>query len=180
MDNFGQSVTQKITKRGFGARLILEAQILAAQSKARSAAEAARILGVSYNTYKKWAKIYGIFENLKNQAGSGIVRKRHIKNRSYKIEDLINGKHPKYPLARFKNKMFLSGYLPTVCSSCGHSEARITDGKYPLLIDFLDGDLNNRTLENMRPLCYNCFFLLVGDRNLKHYEAKNDSENQNL
>ena len=72
--------------------------------------------------------------------------------------------------------MFDSGYIPRVCSCCGFSEARITDGKYPLLLDFLDGDLNNRILDNIRPLCFNCFFLLVGNRNEKHYEPKSNEE----
>lgn len=164
----------KITRRGLGSRPILESQILAAQDKSQSAAEAARTLGIAYNTYKKYAKLYGILDRLKNQSNIGITKRRTIRNRSYHIEDLIKGLHPKYPLVRFKNKLFDSGYVPRVCSSCGFSEARISDGKYPLLIDFLDGDLNNRVLENIRPLCYNCFFLLVGDRNTKHYEAKSN------
>jgi hypothetical protein len=174
--NQDKPVITRITKPGLGARPILESQILAAQEKSKSAAEAARTLGISYNTYKKYAKMYGIMERLKNPAGIGIDRKKHIRNRSYHIEDLINGKHPKYPLHRFKNKMFDSGYIPRVCSCCGFSEARITDGKYPLLLDFLDGDLNNRILDNIRPLCFNCFFLLVGNRNEKHYEPKSNEE----
>jgi hypothetical protein len=50
----------------------------------------------------------------------------------------------------------------------------------PLLIDFLDGNLNNRVLDNIRPLCYNCFFLLIGERNVKNWYAENgmpDEEN---
>ncbi len=54
------------TKRGLGARPLLESEIKDVQQKARSAAEAARMLGVSYNTYKKYAKEYGVFEDLKN------------------------------------------------------------------------------------------------------------------
>ena len=53
-------------KRGIGARPLLESEIKSAQEKSRSAFEAARTLGVSYNTYKKYAQLYGIFENLKN------------------------------------------------------------------------------------------------------------------
>jgi hypothetical protein len=159
-------------------RPILESQILAAQEKSKSAKEAARMIGVSYNTYKKYAKLYGIFEKLKNPYGIGIKRKRHIKNRTVHIDDLIAGKHPKYPLGRYKEKLFNSGYVPRVCSACGWvGEARLSDGKYPLLLDFLDGNINNRILENVRPLCYNCFFLLVGDRNKKHFESKTDEEN---
>ena len=99
-----------------------------------------------------------------------------IKNKKYHIEELIDGKHLHYPLHKFKNKLFDSGYVPKVCGSCGFSEARITDGKMPLLIDFLDGNLNNRKLDNIRPLCYNCFFLLVGDRNVKNWYAENGGQ----
>ena len=168
--------SEKITKRGLGARPILESQIKAAQEKSRSAFEAARTLGISYNTYKKYAKLYGIFEDLKNPFGVGIERKVGIRNIKYNIEDLINGKHVHYPLHKFKNKLFDSGYLPKVCGSCGFSEERITDGKMPLLIDFLDGNLNNRKLDNIRPLCYNCFFLLVGERNVKHWYEENGGQ----
>ena len=74
---------------------------------------------------------------------------------------------------KFKNKLFDSGYVPKVCGSCGFSEERVTDGKMPLLIDFVDGNLNNRKLDNIRPLCYNCFFLIVGDRNSKNWYEEN-------
>jgi hypothetical protein len=163
----------RIVKRGLGAQPILESQIRAAQLKSASAFEAARTLGVSYNTYKKYAKLYGIFDDLKNPYGIGIHKAKAIKNKKYHIDDLIAGKHIKYPLHKFKNKLFDSGYVPKVCGSCGFSEERITDGRMPLLIDFLDGNLNNRVLDNIRPLCYNCFFLLVGDRNVKTWYEEN-------
>ena len=166
----------RITKRGLGAKPLLESQIRAAQEKSQSAFEAARTLGVSYNTYKKYAKMYGVFDDLKNPYGIGIQKAKGIKNKKYHIEDLIDGKHVHYPLHKFKNKLFDSGYVPKICGSCGFGETRITDGKMPLLIDFLDGNLNNRKLDNIRPLCYNCFFLLVGDRNVKNWYAENGGQ----
>jgi hypothetical protein len=175
-EGFFPNLQEKITKRGLGARPILESQIKAAQAKSLSARQAAKTLGISYNTYKKYAKLYGIFEDLKNPYGVGIQRDVKIRNIKYNIEDLINGKHVHYPIHKFKNKLFDSGYLPKVCGSCGFSEERITDGKMPLLIDFLDGNLNNRKLDNIRPLCYNCFFLLVGDRNVKHWYAEHGGQ----
>ena len=172
-EGFFPNMENRLTKRGLGARPILMEQIKAAQEKSRSALEAARTLGISYNTYKKYARLYGIFEDLKNQSGVGIERKVGIRNTKYHIEDLIDGKHLRYPLHKFKNKLFDSGYVPKVCGSCGFSEERVTDGKMPLLIDFIDGNLNNRKLDNIRPLCYNCFFLIVGDRNVKHWYEEN-------
>lgn len=166
----------RTTKRGLGARPLMESQIKAAQETSRSAFEAARTLGVSYNTYKKYAKMYGIFEDLKNPYGIGIEKAKTIKNKKYHIDDIIDGKHLHYPLHKFKNKLFNSGYIPKICSSCGFSEERITDNKMPLLIDFLDGNLNNRKLDNIRALCYNCFFLLVGERNVKNWYAENGGQ----
>lgn len=168
------------TKRGLGARPIMESQIRAAQAASRSAFEAARTLKISYNTYKKYAKMYGIFDNLKNPSGIGIDKAKAIKNNKYHIDDLIAGKHLRYPLHKFKNKLFDSGYLPKICGSCGFSEARITDGRMPMLIDFLDGNLNNRKLENIRALCYNCFFLLVGERNAKNWYAENGIPDEDI
>jgi hypothetical protein len=171
----------RTTKRGLGAKPILESQIKAAQENAKSALEASRVLGVSYNTYKKYAKMYGIFEDLKNPYGFGIARAREsIRNRKYNIEDIIAGKYKKYPIHKYKNKLFDSGYVPKVCGSCGFSEERLVDGKMPLLIDFIDGNLNNRKLENIRPLCYNCFFLLVGDRNAKKWYAEHGQEEDDI
>jgi len=175
-EGFFPNLQEKITKRGLGARPIFLSQIKAAQAKSLSARQAAKTLGISYNTYKKYAKLYGIFDDLKNPYGVGIEKNVGIRNIKYNIEDLIDGRHLHYPLHKFKNKLFDSGYLPKVCGSCGFSEERITDGKMPLLIDFLDGNLNNRKLDNIRPLCYNCFFLLVGDRNVKHWYAENGGQ----
>ena len=62
------------TKRGLGARPLMESEIKEAQQKSRSAMEAARVLGVSYNTYKKYSRKYGIFEDLKNPDGNGIKK----------------------------------------------------------------------------------------------------------
>jgi hypothetical protein len=73
-------------KRGIGARPLLESEIKDAQSKSRSAFEAARSLGVSYNTYKKYAQLYGIFENLKNPYGICIEKAKAIKNKKYNIK----------------------------------------------------------------------------------------------
>ena len=71
-NDLSQAGKQRRMKRGLGAQPLLESEIKDAQNKARSAMEAARILGVSYNTYKKYARKYGIFEDLKNPDGIGI------------------------------------------------------------------------------------------------------------
>jgi hypothetical protein len=62
------------TKRGIGFRPLTVAEIKDAQTKSRSAAEAAKLLGVSYNTYKKYAREHNVFEDLKNPYGYGIKK----------------------------------------------------------------------------------------------------------
>mgnify|MGYP000607045729 CR=1 FL=1 len=49
-------------------------QIVAAQAKTLSNMAAARYLHVSYQHYKKWAKLYKLFESHKNQAGVGVPK----------------------------------------------------------------------------------------------------------
>jgi hypothetical protein len=61
-------------KRGLGSKPLTEIEIKEAQSKSLSAFEASRTLGVSYNTYKKYARQYGIMEDLKNPSGVGLKR----------------------------------------------------------------------------------------------------------
>ena len=69
----GHSKVRPIKIRG--RRLVLtEKIILDAQEYTKSNMEAARWIGVSYNTYKKWAKYYNLFEKHLNQEGVGIKK----------------------------------------------------------------------------------------------------------
>ena len=43
-----------------------------AVEQARSAAEAARLLNVDKNTFKKYAVMYDLYEGVKNKSGKGI------------------------------------------------------------------------------------------------------------
>ena len=147
--DLSQAGKQRRMKRGLGAKPLLESEIKDAQKKSRSAMEAARVLGVSYNTYKKYARKYGIFEDLKNPDGTGIRKGYNIKRGKYSLDDLIAGKYPEYMLEK--------------CNCCGFEEKRVTDGKVPLVLDFIDGDRKNHKYENLRMLCFNCSFLLNGN-----------------
>jgi len=48
--------------------------ILESQKHTKSGAAAARWLGVTFNTYKKWAKRFGVYEQHLNQEGKGIQK----------------------------------------------------------------------------------------------------------
>ena len=60
-----------------GKRFVITKKIIEdAISNTNSNSAAARWIGVTYNTYKKWSKYYGLFERNLNQSGVGINRKR--------------------------------------------------------------------------------------------------------
>ena len=58
-----------------GRRLVVTKNMVeTAIANTRSNAEAARWLGITPVTYKKWAGYYGLYEQHKNQAGKGIKK----------------------------------------------------------------------------------------------------------
>ena len=164
--NTGKKWSTGTTKRGLGARQLLETEIREAQEKSHSAFETARTLGVSYNTYKKYAKLYGIFDVTYNPKGTGVKKPYNLHKGKYALDDILNGKYPNYSVGKLKRRLINSGYLEEECTCCGFNEKRVTDGKSPLLLDFIDNNWTNHSLDNLRLLCYNCFFLLVGKRKI--------------
>lgn len=149
--------------RGKYSRPPLESEILAAQSISKTAMEAAHNLGVSYNTYKKWAKRYGVHETFKNVPGKGIQKVHRDPTRGkYPLDDVLRGMYPNYPTYRLKDRLFKCGYKEEKCENCGWTEKRVTDGKGPFLVDYLDGDCYNKKYENIRILCLNCTHNLRG------------------
>jgi hypothetical protein len=145
-------------KRGRGSRPPLESDILAAQDKSRSASETARTLNICYTTYKKYAKLYGVFEKKINKTAKGIPKTPNPNKGKYPLNDILAGKYPDYPIFRLKDKLIRAKTKPMACEQCGFCERRITDGKIPLLLVFEDGNSKNHKLENMKLFCYNCSF----------------------
>ena len=139
------------------ARPLMESEIKAAQDESVSAADAARKLSVSYNTYKKYAKLYGIMERCKCIDSSGLPKVHNPYKGKYPLEEILMGMHPSYSPSRLKKKILKGKLKQEMCEICGFSEARITDGKIPLVLAFKDGDRSNHLLENLEIVCYNCY-----------------------
>ena len=148
-----------------GRRLVLtKNMIIRAQENTKSASEAARWLDISYNTYKKWAKYYNIFEQHLNQSGIGI--KKGWGSYKVSLDDILNGKkkmHSNYSFSKLKRRLIDEGYMVEECYNCSWNEERITDNKIPLHIDYDDGDRNNKSFDNLRLLCPNHYFLFNGN-----------------
>ena len=146
---------------------LLQSQIEAAMHNTNSNAEASRYLRVSYDTYKKYAKLYKnadgitLFDKHKNQQGKGISKLNKGERAKYPLDEILEGKHPKYPASRLKQRILRECIFEEKCSNCGFDERRITDLTVPLLLDHIDGDTTNHKKDNLRLLCYNCYYLMV-------------------
>ena len=119
-------------------------------------------MNVSYKRYRKYAMLYGIFDQHLNQEGVGVDKGLSKRPTSIPLRDILAGKHPKYSLAKLKNRLIARKKLAEKCGLCGFNERRLTDKKVPLMLTFKDGNHTNFDLANLDLLCYNCMFLTTG------------------
>tara|TARA_R110001592_G_scaffold128816_1_gene341032 strand:+ start:2090 stop:2716 length:627 start_codon:yes stop_codon:yes gene_type:complete len=145
--------------------------IVAAMNKTLSNRAAARYLNVSYVHYKRWAKLYesdthdNLFEQHKNQSGKGIPKFLRSTGKEPALIDIIEGRvdASSFSPDKLKYRLITEGYLLEECAMCGFHERRVLDYKMPLLLHFKDGNKKNWRKKNTELLCYNHFFLTVGD-----------------
>ena len=139
--------------------------IVAAQANTKSNMAAARYLHVSYQHYKRYAKMYKLFENHKNQSGKGIPKFLKGQGKEPALLDIIEGRvsAAHFSPAKIKYRLIEEGYLSEQCSMCGFQERRVLDYKMPLLLHFKDNNKSNYSKDNIELLCYNHYFLTVGD-----------------
>jgi hypothetical protein len=150
------------TRRGGGYRPLLAYEIIDAKETLKkrrpevNEAMVARFLGVNYFTYKKYAKIYGLWDPKPNVKGkSGICDPERGK---HPLSEILEGKYPDYPVFRIKDKLIRGGIKEAKCENCGFKEKRVIDGKVPLILNFMDENPKNHRLENIKLYCYNCTF----------------------
>jgi hypothetical protein len=143
-------------------KIILRSEIEEAQRHTSSNMAAARWLRVSYETYRKYAKLYGLFDRHLNPTGVGVEKGFAKRPTSIPLREILAGKHPKYSLAKLKNRLIARNKIEEKCNLCGFDEHRITDNRVPLMLTFIDGDHTNFTLTNLELRCYNCMFLTTG------------------
>lgn len=157
---FSEQLYPKRPHKKSKAKPLLQSEVQEALDRTTSAGKAAKILGVSYPTLKKYARQYGIHHTKGWPLKKGICTRGPTDPHKGKfpIQDILDGKHPNFPIHRLKDKLIRSGMKKAECEQCGYKERRITDGKVPLLINFEDGNNKNHSLENMILLCYNCTF----------------------
>jgi hypothetical protein len=166
---------------------LLKSDIERAMAMTKSNRSAARYLHVSYIHYKKYAKNFTddsgvtLFDKHKNQSGKGISKFLSNKGKEPALMDIIEGRVPidSYTPEKLKNRLIQESYLQECCSKCQFNERRVLDYKVPLILNFKDGNKKNWTLENLELLCYNHYFLYVGNifttKQIQHLEDYNPS-----
>ena len=139
--------------------------IVAAQANTKSNMAAARYLHVSYQHYKRYAKMYNLFESHKNQSGKGIPKFLKGSGKEPALLDIIEGRvsASHFSPAKIKYRLIEEGYLSEECAMCGFKERRVLDYKMPLLLHFKDNNKSNYSRDNIELLCYNHYFVTVGD-----------------
>ena len=162
------------------AKPLSKEQIQAAQAKTKSNMAAARYLHVSYQHYKKWAKLYKLFDSHINQAGKGIPKFLRGPKKMPHMLEIIEGRiaASSFDPNKLKYALIEQGYLLEECAVCKFKERRVLDYKMPLLLHFKDNNSNNYSLDNVQLLCYNHYFLTVGDifndKDVKQIETKQE------
>ena len=145
--------------------------ILRAMKHTKSNMAAARYLGCSYPHYKQYAKLYKneedqtLFEAHLNRQGRGISKHLYKKKDLTPIMDILEGRVDvsNYNPKELKDRLIHETLIAEECNSCGFNERRVVDYKVPLILNFIDGNAKNWRLENLELLCYNCYFLYIGD-----------------
>lgn len=159
-------------KKGEGRQPInlMESHIRYAMEHTKSNRSAAAFLNVSYPTYKKYAQLFvdsasgkSLFVLHMNKAGKGMRKANTGAGAGTPLKEILEGMHPNYNTINLKRRLLRSGLFEECCAECGFSERRITDYTVPLLLDYIDGDNSNKKKDNLRFLCYNHYYLLVGN-----------------
>lgn len=148
-------------KRGHGYRPILKHEILEAKETLKAKypngineAMVARHLRITYPTYKKYARMHGVWEPKPNIRG-----KKNLfdpERGKYPLSEVLEGKHPSYSVFRIKDKLIRSGTKKEACEKCGWHERSIANNKVPLFLNFMDDNSQNHSLGNMKLYCANC------------------------
>ena len=106
-----------------------------------------------------------LFAQHKNQSGKGIPKFLRTGGKEPALLDIIEGRAnaSSFTPAKIKYRLLNEGYLEEKCANCGFQEHRVLDYKMPLLLHFKDNNKKNYKLDNIELLCYNHYFLTVGN-----------------
>lgn len=156
-------------------KIFTKADLLRAMKYTKSIRAAARYLGCSYQHIKPYFKMFRVdetdpnsptlFEAHLNPHGHGIPKFLPNRRKEPNVKRIFTEGigWESFDNNKIKIRGIAEGYLKDECYNCGFHERRVTDYKVPLLLNFKDGNKCNYLLNNVNLLCYNCYFLHVGE-----------------
>lgn len=142
---------------------LTKTEVKTANEQTKSCSAAARYLRVSYNTYKKYAKQYGLFEEQKNQEGYGISNSYNVQKGKYALKDIIDGEYPDYDSGKLKQRLLRAGWKEKKCERCGFQKEREDDNTVPLVLRHKNGIDSDHRWENLEIVCLNCSYIHYND-----------------
>ena len=157
------------------AKIFTKSDLLRAMKYTKSIRAAARYLGCSYQHIKPYFKMFKVdetdpnsptlFDVHLNQHGNGIPKFLPNRRKEPNVKRIFTEGMgwESFDNNKIKIRGIAEGYLKDECYNCGFNERRVTDFKIPLLLNFKDGNKCNYLLDNVNLLCYNCYFLYVGE-----------------
>ena len=148
---------------------VSRSEMIWAINETQSMKQAARLLGLAYNTFKKYAKMWNLWQP---KSGKGVSKRGTLWRKPLELEEIFAGKSPNYSNTKLLHNLFREKYFKEECCNCGYDTYRASDMSKPLLLDYLDDDSTNKELTNLRVLCFNCFYVMKGMR-LKVKTPKN-------
>lgn len=164
------SATKAPNFEGFN---ITEREIRYAMQHSTSNLDAARFLRITVPTYKKYAKLFideatGLDLYELHKINNPKKPRNKLRNKWFQkgkeLMDAILCGEVKAPITwQFKYFLIREGIIEEKCQDCGFCERRITDGSIPLIMIFMDGDRTNGRRENFKLICYNHYYLYLGN-----------------
>lgn len=130
--------------------------------------------GSNPETLKKIIKEYNldITQNSINRSNlyKTCAKKAHTKN-SYKLEDIINGKHPNYQSSMLLKRLVNEGYKEYKCEICGITEWN--NKHISLVLHHINGKHEDNNISNLQILCPNCHSKTDNYSGKAHRKEKN-------
>lgn len=123
--------------------------VVKASNISKSASEAASLLDIKYDTYKKYAIKYGCF--ITNQSGKNTSK---VSGSKIPITEILEGLHPQYQSNKLRVRLLKEGYFQYKCYSCNLTEW--LNKPISLELEHIDGNSSNHRFINLTLLCPNC------------------------
>ena len=78
--------------------------------------QAAKLMGMAYNTFKKYAKMYDIWAP---NRGGPVTKSAYQRGfQPVELHDILSGKNKNYSTAKLQYRLTREGYLAEECSNC--------------------------------------------------------------